>query len=87
MLLKNDVKKRKNLLLKGTDSVCLTWILFRVSILNQRLSMELDLQSLFGLQCVRLYSLANTPQLPPSPCIWARIRGRYWSAKIDDISL
>ncbi len=25
---------------------------------------------------------------PPSPRIWAHhIRGRYWSAKIDDISL
>jgi hypothetical protein len=22
-----------------------------------------------------------------SPLIWAHIRGRYWSAKIDDISL
>ncbi len=36
---------------------------------------------------VQLYSLAETPQLPPSPLIWAHIRGRYWSAKIDDISL
>jgi hypothetical protein len=35
--------------------------------------------------CVQLYSLAETPQLPPSPRIWAHIRGRYWSAKIDDI--
>jgi hypothetical protein len=26
-----------------------------------------------------------TPLLPP--CIWAHIRGRYWSAKIDDIPL
>ncbi len=24
---------------------------------------------------------------PPSPPIWAHIRGRYWSANIDDISL
>jgi hypothetical protein len=37
--------------------------------------------------CVQLYSLAETPQLPPSPRIRAHIRGRYWSAKIDDISL
>jgi hypothetical protein len=35
--------------------------------------------------CVQLYSLAETPQLPPSPRIWAPIRGRYWSAKIDAI--
>jgi hypothetical protein len=27
------------------------------------------------------------PAPPPSPCFWAQIRGRYWSAKIDDISL
>jgi hypothetical protein len=37
--------------------------------------------------CVQLNTLAETPQLPPSPCIWAQIRGRYWSANIDDISL
>jgi hypothetical protein len=49
--------------------------------------MELDLQSLFGLLCtVVRYSLAEIPQLPPSPHIWAHVRGRYWSAKIDDIS-
>ncbi len=32
--------------------------------------MEVDLQSLFGLHvkwCAQLYSLAETPQLPPSP--------------------
>jgi hypothetical protein len=32
-----------------------------------------------------LYSLAETTQAPPR--IGTRIRGRYWSAKIDDISL
>jgi hypothetical protein len=37
---------------------------------------------------LELYSLAETPQLPhPSYHIWAHIRGRYWSAKIEDISL
>jgi hypothetical protein len=36
---------------------------------------------------VQLYLLAETTQLPHSPRIWAYIRGRYWSAKIDDISL
>ncbi len=35
--------------------------------------------------CVQLYSLAET-RTPPSPHIWAHIRGRYWSAKIDNIS-
>jgi hypothetical protein len=32
--------------------------------------------------CAQLYLLAETPRR-----IWAHIRGRYWSAKIDDISL
>ncbi len=34
----------------------------------------------------QLYSLAQTLHPPPPPRIWAHIRGRYWSAKIDDIS-
>jgi|LakMenE18May11ns_1017448.scaffolds.fasta_scaffold9631727_1 hypothetical protein len=48
---------------------------------THRLNMEIDLQSLFGLHvhsCTYLYLLAEAPQLPPP---------RYWSAKIDDISL
>jgi hypothetical protein len=51
--------------------------------------MELGLQSLFGLQVHMLYSLAETPQTPPPtpPRIWAHSGGRFWSAKIDDISL
>ncbi len=54
--------------------------------------MDLDLQSLFGLhvtRCTQLYSLPETPQIPYPhiPGIWTRIRGRYWSGKIDDISL
>ncbi len=54
----------------------------------QGLNMELDLQSLFGLLCTAVNSLAETPQPPtPPPRIWAHIRGRNWSAKIDDISL
>jgi hypothetical protein len=57
--------------------------------LCHRLYVELDLQSLFGLHV--LYSLAETPQATthssPSRRIWAHIRGRYWSAQIDDISL
>jgi hypothetical protein len=47
--------------------------------------MEIDLQVYLS-SCVQLYSLAETPQFPPSPRIWAHIRGRYWSAKLDDIS-
>jgi hypothetical protein len=34
---------------------------------QDRLNMELDLQSLFGLHCAQLYSLAETPQPPPFP--------------------
>ncbi len=55
-----------------------------------KLNMNVDLQSLVGLHvtwCAQLYSLAETPQPPQSPRIWTRIRGRYWSAKTDDISL
>jgi hypothetical protein len=49
---------------------------------DHRLNMELDLQNFFGI----LYT-AETPQLHPCRRIWAHIRGCYWSAKIDDISL
>ncbi len=42
--------------------------------------MELDLQSLFGL----LWTAVLTPIFLR---IWAYLQGRYWSAKIDDISL
>jgi hypothetical protein len=51
-----------------------------------RLNLELDLKIYLG-SCVLRYSLAETPRLPPSLHIWAHIRGRYWSAKTDDISL
>ncbi len=40
-----------------------------------RLSMEVDLQSLFGLH------------VPPPPAFGLVLRRRYWSAKIDDISM
>jgi hypothetical protein len=54
--------------------------------------MELDLQSFFGVMSRdvlnwQLYSLAETQQLPPTPSFGLVLRGRYWSAKIDDISL
>jgi hypothetical protein len=51
---------------------------------SHRFNMELDLQCLFGLH---VYSCTHwlRPSNSPSPRIWAH--GRYWSAKIDDISL
>jgi hypothetical protein len=45
--------------------------------------MELDLQSLFGLLCTAVL-IGGDPATPPRPRI---TQGRYWSAKIDDISL
>ncbi len=47
--------------------------------------MELDLQSLFGLLCTAV--LIGWDPATPSHHIRAQIQGRYWSAKIDDISL
>jgi hypothetical protein len=52
---------------------------------NHKLNMELDLQSLFGLN-VHSSTHWLRPRNPP-PRIWAHMRERYWSAKIDDISL
>ncbi len=49
-----------------------------------RLNMEVDLQSLFGLHvtwCAQLYSLAETPHLPPSPRIWTRMWGALLVSK------
>ncbi len=54
--------------------------------LFHRLNMELDLQSLFGLLCTDVL-MGWDPATPPTTRIWAHILGRYWSAKIDDISL
>ncbi len=58
---------------------------------SHRLNMELNLQSLFGLHvtwCAQLFSLAETPQPPsPPPAFGLKYDGRYWSAKIDDLSL
>jgi hypothetical protein len=55
---------------------------------SHRLNLELNLQSLFGLLCT-LYSCTHwlRPRNTPTPRIWTHIQGRYWSAKIDDISL
>ncbi len=58
--------------------------------LKHRVNMEVVLQSLFGLHvtwCAQLHSLAEAPQSPPLPEFGLDIRVRYWSAKIDDISL
>ncbi len=44
--------------------------------------------SLFGLHvhsCTHWLRPSNPP--PPLPGIWTHIRGRYWSVKIDEISL
>ncbi len=46
--------------------------------------MEVDLQSLFGLHvtwCAQLYSLAETPQLLPTPAFGLVLRGCYWTDK------
>ncbi len=48
--------------------------------------MELDLQSLFGLLCTAAligWDPARPQLPPPPPRIWAHIRGRYWSAKMQ----
>ncbi len=52
---------------------------------HHRLNTELDLQNIFGLNfhsCTHCLRPRN-----PTPRIWAHTRGRYWSAKIDYISL
>jgi hypothetical protein len=48
--------------------------------------MELDLHSLFGLHVHSCTYWLRPRILPPSSRILTQIRGRYWSAKIDDIS-
>jgi hypothetical protein len=56
------------------------------SLPHHRLNIELELQSLFGPHVLDFTHWLR-PRNPPPPHIWAPIRGRYWSAKIDDISL
>jgi hypothetical protein len=52
------------------------------------LNMEVDLQSLFGLHVHSCsHWLRPRTAAPPPPRIWAHIRGRDCSAKIDDIYL
>jgi len=50
----------------------------------QRVNMESDLQGLFVHSCTHWLRPRTSP---PFPRIWAHIRGRSWSTKIDDISL
>jgi hypothetical protein len=56
---------------------------------RDRLNMEVDLQSIFGSMSRDVkscsYSLRPRNSLPP-PAFGLVLRGRYWSAKIDDIS-
>ncbi len=54
----------------GRGYILLTW--------THTLNMEVDLQSLFGLHvtwCAQLFSLAETPQLPPSSSLWPTSHG------------
>ncbi len=60
---------------------------FRTYSGSHRLNMELDHQSLFGLRMLSCTHWLRPRNRNPIPRIWAHIRGRYWSAKIDDISL
>ncbi len=66
--------------------LCLRLNVLEFNALMHRLNMELDLQSLFGLH---VYSCTHwlRPRNPAPPSAFGLIRGRYWSAKIDDVSL
>ena len=61
-------------------------ILWKSKCYEHRFNMELDLQSLFVLLCT-VVLIGWEPETLSLPSIWAHKRGRYWSAKIDDISL
>ncbi len=52
---------------------------------SHRLNIWRKISKVYLGSCAQLYSWAETPHPPPR--IWAHIRRRYWSAKIDDISL
>ncbi len=73
-----EVRPRK--MLYGNDSVVCPQVRFKKYVLPHLLNIELDRQSLFGLH---VHSCSHWLR----PRIWAHIRGRYWSAKIDGNSL
>jgi hypothetical protein len=54
--------------------------------IENKLNIELDFQSLFGLLWTAVLIETETPQ-PPPPRILAHILERYWSAQVDDNSL
>jgi hypothetical protein len=54
---------------------------------KHRSNMEVDLQSLFGLNVHTCTHWLRPRCSPPPPAFGLVLRGRYWSAKIDDISL
>jgi hypothetical protein len=64
--------------------VCFTTLHQFFLLPTQRLFIELDLQSLFGLLCIHWMRALNSP---PPPHLGSHIRAPYWSAKIDDISM
>ncbi len=51
------------------------------------LNMELDLKSLFGLMCTAVLIGWDPATSLLTPHLGSYTRGRYWPAKIDDISL
>ncbi len=65
--------------------LCFRLYILEFNTLMYRLNMELDLQSLFGLH---VYSCTHwlRPRNPAPSSAFGLIRGRYWSAKIDDVS-
>ncbi len=54
---------------------------------THRLNMYLNLRSLCGLLCTAVLIAWDTATPPLPPHLASYIRGRYWSAKIDYISL
>ncbi len=73
-----------------TENTCLpSTVFFTTSYLSRQPFSGLDINmaskskvsKVYLGSCLQLYSLAETPRLPPSPHIWAHILGRYWPAQ------